>query len=578
MDSTTSLSGITFGSLQELKSTHANRVLKLMNSHRKECKKLCDVELVVGDERISAHRSVLAACSPYFYAMFNGELIESKQRVVHLKDVQRDALELLVDFAYTGNLDVTVENAQSLLSLSSQINFPEVREICCKFLEMQLDSSNCLGIRNFAESNGCLRFIAEVDNFVLEHFSEVFHSDEYVTMPHALLEKCLASDELAINNEQLAYEAAMKWAKHDIKNRGCFLTSLLQQVRLSLLPVNFLLNEVDNEPLMRESHGRRDLLDEAKNYHLLNEYHMKFRSARTRPRKLFAGLLYAVGGKEAGETITTKVECYSAKQNTWTSMKPLNIPRHQLGVTELNGKIFAVGGSDGMRRLNTVEYYTPKDDEWRYIRSLNTCRSGVGVCSHKGFIYGFGGYDGRLCLNSVERYDPELDIWTSVVPMSVTRSFPGVAVLGGRMFVIGGNDGSSFLSSCEVFDPVSSKWSFAAPMNKPRAGLGADVLDGLLYVAGGFDGLSRLDSVEVYDPRTNAWTTVASMVSCRDGLSMKQYGGWLYAIGGIDGPSYLNSVEYYDPNDDKWTEVIQMQSSRAAAGVAVLPNSPVAET
>ena len=76
----------------------------------------------------------------------------------------------------------------------------------------------------------------------------------------------------------------------------------------------------------------------------------------------------------------------------------------------------------------------------------------------------------------------------------------------------------------------------------------------------------------MFDPRMNTWTTVANMISCRDGLSMQQYCGWLYAIGGIDGPSYLNTVEYYDPKEDKWEEVTRMRSSRAAGGVAVLPN------
>ena len=94
----------------------------------------------------------------------------------------------------------------------------------------------------------------------------------------------------------------------------------------------------------------------------------------------------------------------------------------------------------------------------------------------------------------------------------------------------------------------------------------------LRLLLGGFDGVSRLDSVERYDPRMNTWVTVSPMLSCRDGLSMKQYGGWLYAVGGIDGPSYLNSVEYYDPLEDKWQETLQMKTSRAAAGVAVLPN------
>eukprot|EP00794_Sanderia_malayensis_P009247 gene9247-10224_t len=572
MNSTTSLLGLHRKTVEELQNSHASRVLMLMNEHRKSCSKLCDVELTTSDLKISAHRSVLSACSPYFLAMFNGELIESKQKIIQMRDVQSDMLELLVDFAYTGNLDVNEDNAQPLLSTASQINFPEVREICCKFLETQLDSNNCLGIRNFGETHGCMRFLEEVDKFVIDHFSEVTQSEEFNLMCHELLLKCLASDELKINNEKEVYESVLKWVKFDSNGRGHLLTQLLKHIRMPLLPVKYLLEEVDKEPLIRTNHERRDLLDEAKNYHLLPDQHVNFRCERTIPRKSTVGTLFAVGGKEAGETITTKVECFSTRTNQWESITPLNVPRHQLGVAELNGHLYAVGGSDGVVRLETVEVYNRRSDEWKYVKSMNTCRSGVGVCTAGGALFGFGGYNGRICLNSVERYDPDADVWHYVAPMNVTRSFPGVAVLGGRIYSVGGNDGSSFLSSCEVFDPLANKWSFVAPMNKPRAGLGADILDGVLYVAGGFDGLSRLDSVEMYDPRMNAWLIVSSMQSCRDGLSMKQYGGWLYAVGGIDGPSYLNSVEYYDPKQDKWQEIIQMKSSRAAAGVAVLPN------
>ncbi len=113
------------------------------------------------------------------------------------------------------------------------------------------------------------------------------------------------------------------------------------------------------------------------------------------------------------------------KTNEWESVAPLNIQRHQLGVAELNGNLYAVGGSDGITRLETVEVYNRRTDEWKFVGSLNTCRSGVGVCTAGDALFGFGGYNGRICLSTVERYDPEVDVWSYVAPMNVTRSFPG---------------------------------------------------------------------------------------------------------------------------------------------------------
>jgi hypothetical protein len=43
---------------------------------------LCDVVLKIGVDSIQAHKVVLASVSPYFYAMFNGECIRQKPRVL----------------------------------------------------------------------------------------------------------------------------------------------------------------------------------------------------------------------------------------------------------------------------------------------------------------------------------------------------------------------------------------------------------------------------------------------------------------------------------------------------------------
>ena len=73
---------------------------------------LCDVILVADGLEIPAHRAVLAACSPYFYAMFTGDLTEAHTERIVLQEIDGKALALLVEFMYTAEIQVTEENVQ----------------------------------------------------------------------------------------------------------------------------------------------------------------------------------------------------------------------------------------------------------------------------------------------------------------------------------------------------------------------------------------------------------------------------------------------------------------------------------
>ncbi len=68
--------------LSYVSDRHPKNSLEAMNNLRKN-KDLCDVSLLVGAKRINAHRLVLAASSPYFKAMFTGEMAEAKQSEVN---------------------------------------------------------------------------------------------------------------------------------------------------------------------------------------------------------------------------------------------------------------------------------------------------------------------------------------------------------------------------------------------------------------------------------------------------------------------------------------------------------------
>lgn len=68
--------------------------------------------LIADEQEILAHRCVLAACSPYFYAMFVGELAESNSDRITLQEIDGNALAQLIDFVYTAEIQVAEDNVQ----------------------------------------------------------------------------------------------------------------------------------------------------------------------------------------------------------------------------------------------------------------------------------------------------------------------------------------------------------------------------------------------------------------------------------------------------------------------------------
>ena len=82
---------------------------------------LCDVVLVADSIEVPAHRAVLAACSPYFYAMFTANLSESKAERIVLQEIDGKALAMLVEFVYTAEIHVTEENVQVRMGVKVEI-------------------------------------------------------------------------------------------------------------------------------------------------------------------------------------------------------------------------------------------------------------------------------------------------------------------------------------------------------------------------------------------------------------------------------------------------------------------------
>ncbi|PVD35896.1 hypothetical protein C0Q70_02865 [Pomacea canaliculata] len=536
--------------------------------------KLCDVTLKVGEQKFSAHRIILAASIPYFNAMFTHDMMESKQNEITMEGIEPGALEALVNFAYTGNVAIDKNNAQCLLIAASFLNLHSVRDACCNYFKDRLNVQNCLTLRAFADQYMCVSLVEATNKFIQFNFKQVSDTEEFYALGKQDVVEIISYDELNVNSEEEVFEAVLNWVKFKEAERKVFLPELMVKVRLPLLTPPYLSDRVATENLIKNSLLCRDLLDEARDYLLMPERRTLMQTFKTRPRCCtdIPGIIYAVGGlTPCGNSLNT-VERYDPVTGCWSVSESMNTTRSRVGVAVLNGRLYAIGGYNGVDRLNTVESFEPSIRKWKKVASMNCKRSALGAAAVGGKLLVCGGYDGVSSLHSVEIYDPKTDSWMLVAPMKNHRSASGMAVLDGEVYICGGHDGLSIFDSVECYNCTEGQWRDVPSMISKRCRLGVAALKGKLYAVGGYDGAVFLHSVECYDPKAGQWKEVSPMNMKRSRVAVAATHGKLFAIGGYDGQTKLTSVEMYDPEKDRWTLVAQMILHEGGVGVGVVPN------
>uniref|UniRef100_A0A8V0Y2A6 Kelch like family member 2 n=1 Tax=Gallus gallus TaxID=9031 RepID=A0A8V0Y2A6_CHICK len=414
---------------------HMKKAFKVMNELRSQ-NLLCDVTIVAEDMEIAAHRVVLAACSPYFHAMFTGEMSESRAKRIRIKEVDGWTLRILIDYIYTAEIQVTEENVQVLLPAAGLLQLQDVKRTCCEFLESQLHPVNCLGIRAFADMHACTDLLNKANTYAEQHFSDVVLSEEYLNLGVEQVCSLISSDKLTIASEE---------------------------------------KRVEEEILVKNSSACKDYLIEAMKYHLLpTEQRALMKSTRTKLRTPVSlpKLMMVVGG-QAPKAIRS-VECYDFKEERWHQVAELPSRRCRAGMVYMGGMVYAVGGFNGSLRVRTVDSYDPVKDQWTSVANMQDRRSTLGAAVLNGLLYAVGGFDGSTGLSSVEVYNLKTNEWFHVAPMNTRRSSVGVGVVGGKLYAVGGYDGASrqCLSSVECYDANTNEWSYVAEMSTRRSGAG----------------------------------------------------------------------------------------------------------
>ncbi|XP_070610132.1 kelch-like protein 6 [Erythrolamprus reginae] len=484
---------------------------------------LTDVTLCVGSMHFSCHRVVLAAASNYFRAMFCNDLKEKYEEKIVIKGVDAEIMQILLDYTYTSKVLITKENVQKVLEAASLFQFLRMVEACSSFLKEALHPENCVGILRLADAHSLDTLKQQVENYIVQNFTQVMTYDEVCELPADILNGMLKSDDLCVTEEAQVFQIVMKWVRYKIVDRLPLLPYILECVRLPLLDPWYFVDTVEADPLIRQCPDVFPLLQEARMYHLSGN---EMISGRTKPRmhEFQSEVFMIIGGCTKDEKFVSEVTC----------LDPLR--RSRLEVAKLP---------------NTEQELESENKKWVEFACI--------TLGNEVYISG-----GKETQHEVWKYNSSINKWIQIEYLNIGRWRHKMAVLSGKVYVLGGFDGVQRLNSVEIYDSFHNCWSEATPLMVNVSSFGAASYKNKLYVIGGGpNGKLATDNTQCYDPTTNNWCLKNPMPVEAKCINATTFHDHIYVVGGA-----MKAVYSYSPLKDMWCLVTQLNHECASCGIA----------
>lgn len=108
-------------------------IFKKFNQFRKR-NKHTDVNICVDGISFPCHRMLLAASCDYFDNLFSRNFRDHKKETIQLKEVDPVAFSEILEFIYTGNVDITGENVSRMLRISDFLGMQQLEKKCTTFI------------------------------------------------------------------------------------------------------------------------------------------------------------------------------------------------------------------------------------------------------------------------------------------------------------------------------------------------------------------------------------------------------------------------------------------------------------
>ena len=536
-------------------------MMKGLDTQRQR-EQFCDVILEVGSgedqARLKAHRIVLCAGSPFFDNALNSDMKEKQEGVIRLEETSKAVMEEVLEYLYTGHVDINENNAYELLSQADYFLIASLKVLSSKFILRTLSLSNCIAVYYLALKYRCEDLQKGAKDFIIANFLPVTETEDFLNLSSQQVEEWISSDEIIISGEEEIFEVIVKWVERNgCRKHQCFY-EMFRHVRLVYVPLNYLSKVILPHRFLKARKRCSDLVLDAIDCVSEGTEECFFSQSARNCLKTHEDVIVGCGKK--------RTLCYHPSDNKWYELAGMLSPHNPYChmATACHGKLYLIGGN--VNSGSSAKRYEPSLNLWTLGKGPERDVSGgcAAVVTLQGFLYVIGGkdkYDNRSSM--VQKYNPDTNLWQEVSSLSGPRSSICAVADGSYLYAIGGVDATGkFLNIAERFDPRNNTWDEICSTLARRRHAGGAAIKQKVFVFGGLTEQSTADPCEMYDPATNTWTGIPNVVSPRSYASAVSLRGKIYVFGESSQSKEEMSLQVYDVDNNKWETGIRSFGSK----------------
>ena len=488
--------------------------------------KLCDVELNVEGKKISAHKNVLAASSPYFYSLFLGDFKESNWSEISILGVTHKAMRVILHAVYTNKLELTNNTIGEVLAAADFLQISEISELCEKYMLRNLSCETCFQFLKLFETFSLDRGSSIANDFIVRHFTSLAQNKEFLEISKEALCSYIDNNILSSESEIEIFRTAQTWIEHD-RDRWKSAPEVMRTVRLARIPLEILKGELRHIPFMGEIQECMDLLFETMKYQ----------------HNIYSQPMYN---------------------------GPINKPRGEPSFFVIEG-----GRLDYDEEAEDLKFTILDNDTYmwyvymkdlsmfpvvKYMSTTFAC-DGVSVVTCGNFLFLFG-VENTTFSPVTMRYDATMEKWIKLRPVpdhaAVGRSVVRVGdviIVAGGMYVE--KDSTSeilhdkFTKNVHKYHIASNTWDAGTELPEPLVFAGSCEWKGMMYVSGGEvsqgDRSTTTDKVWAYDINSDIWVPKPKLPYPMSSPCLAALNNTLYAFG----RTHQNGVSIF--RQENWT-------------------------